>query len=267
MPDPKFIVRKKYLDCVADDGSTIIGYVAHLTWLGITVPYTSLLYVDPHGGVRRKERFFKPVEPETQPGSLEWKDPKLGISGTWKSTSSAIEETLFDSRWGKLQWNSHFPRASAVVHLADEPDLKGFGYVEDLTLTAFPWKIPLETLLWGRYLSERHYLIWIEFRARSTKNWTYFDDTPLQKVAIEEKTIDLQNGLVLRFSETRVLEQGRRILEIVERLNEHLPGLGKIMPHSFLNAQEWKWRSQGVLCKKQEIIDHGWIIHEKVMFK
>jgi hypothetical protein len=266
LADSPFTIRKTYIDCIDNDGRAIIGYVAQLTWLGITVPYTSLLYLDANGNVSHKTRFFNPIQLDTQPGIFQWSDAKLGVSGTWQSTSSPIEETLFSSSEGALRWNCRMPRSSALIHLEGEPDLQGLGYVEDLTLTAYPWKLPVETLFWGRYLSDKHCLVWIEFRGETTRKWITLDGARLQDVAIQESEIDFQNGSVLRFSGTQVLEQGGKIFEVVEELGKYVTGLKQIMPHSFLHAREWKWRSEGILYDGDTIIDRGWTIHEKVIF-
>jgi hypothetical protein len=267
MSDSQFTVRKTYIDCVANDGRAIIGYVAELTWLGVAIPYTSLLYLDAPGNITNKARFFSPVQPVIQPDVFRWNDPKLGVSGVWQSTSSPIEETLFDSSEGALRWNCRIPRSTALVRLDGEPDMKGLGYIEDLTLTVFPWKLPVETLFWGRYISEKHYLVWIEFRGQTTKSWISLDHTPLKNVVIGEHEVDLQKGLVLRFTNTKVLEQGGKIYEVVEGLSKHVPGFKQILPHSFLHAQEWKWRSEGILNDGEKIVDRGWAIHEKVIFR
>jgi hypothetical protein len=267
MGETSFIVEKTYIDCVGNDGRAIIGYVARMTWHGLSVPYTSLLYLDAAGTVTHKSRFSGPNQPEVVPGRFHWEDPQLGLSGLWRSTSSPINETLFESADGALHWNCRMPRAEALIHLNGEPDLSGLGYVEDLTLTVYPWKLPVETLFWGRFISAQHYLVWIEFGGETPRQWASLDGKPIQRAVISGERIGLDKGMALQFSNTTVLEQGGKIGEVVDGLSNYVPGFRQFLPHTFLHAQEFKWRSEGILLENGEAVDRGWAIHEKVIFR
>jgi hypothetical protein len=61
---------------------------------------------------------------------------------------------------GLINWTCHMPRAQATVQFHGEK-IAGLGYVESLTLSIPPSKLPFRTLRWGRHLSDRHWLVWI----------------------------------------------------------------------------------------------------------
>lgn len=262
-----FVIDKTYFDCVDDDGRAMIGYVAGLSWGGISVPYTSFLYAEKNGATRGKTRFSKPAEPLTGPDEYRWTDTRLGIAGVWRRADPPIQRTLFDSVRGSLHWDCCLPRATATVHVGASPELRGFGYVENLRLTAYPWEIPLETLLWGRYVSSEHSLVWVAFCGEDARQWMFYDGETVSTGDLHDSGIHLPNGIDLEFAETTVLEERGRISAAVEGLRKFVPGFTAIVPDGFRLSSDTKWKSRGILTKGNTVLDRGWVIHERVRFR
>ncbi len=60
-----------------------------------------------------------------------------------------------------LQWELVQLGSEARFHEEGKPRLLGLGYGERLILRQPPWKLGIRKLSWGRYLSERHFVMWL----------------------------------------------------------------------------------------------------------
>src|SRR5437868_4751481 len=108
-----FLLCKRYLDCVSDDGSVFIGYAASLRWSGLLMNYSSILQV----------RYDKEVEiditlqefsvPQVADSCIQWSSSHLNIAGTWKAIAQPIKRTLLESSIGSIEWNCLHPHARA----------------------------------------------------------------------------------------------------------------------------------------------------------
>ena len=63
-----------------------------------------------------------------------------------------------------VRWRCLQPRSRATVNLASGKVVKGLGFLERLDMTLAPWKLPIQELRWGRFLSDRESLVWIDWR-------------------------------------------------------------------------------------------------------
>jgi len=63
------------------------------------------------------------------------------------------------------------------------------------------------------------------------------------------------------------LESEKKIFSVVEKLIRYIPGFSKVIPISFLMAEEVKWLSKGELQIQGKTITSGMAIHERVNFK
>jgi len=262
-----FHLNKWFLDCVTDEGEAWIFYAAELRWHGLKVPYTSSMHYTPNAGTALHSRFRRISMPEKSGQSIHWQDVQFGVSGSWKAAAPSLKSRLVKSEDGYLDWNCLQPMSKVEMNI-DGRIVEGSGYAEQLIMTIEPWKIPMDELRWGRYTSGTDNIVWIELRGSERQQWLWLNDERLCRSTIEDDQIVIpEKGLILELKKDVVLESEKKILNVVKRLLRFVPGFNRSMPSRFLNSDESKWLSQGVLRKEAEVISTGWAIHECVRFE
>lgn len=268
MNNHPFHLDKWFLDFVSDDGESFIFYMAKLKYHGIAVPYTSIIHFDPKHGVKVSSRFKKVHYPiRNNDYLIEWNDPFFEIEGIWLADSNPIDQRVFDSEEGFLDWHCYQPSSEVTLKINGKKKY-GRGYAEQLILTAPPWNIPMDELRWGRFGSDAGSFVWIDLNGTSPKKWLWWNSEKIQNFSITDNELLLHNEhITLKLDRSVVLESENKIHSISKNLVEYIPGFNKIMPLQFLMAEEHKWLSKGLLFKGQEIISNGYAIHELVNFK
>lgn len=228
-----FHLSKWYLDCVSAEGEVFLAYCAELRWRTLCLHYASVLG---HSSSLREV----PV-PLWREGVLEWDAPSLGVRGRWEALDPPIQESLMD---GACQWRCLAPRARAEVRVADR-SIRGLGYAEHLTMTVAPWRLEIEELRWGRFLSETDGLVWIEWRGSNPVRLRWRNGIRCR----EESRLDLRDREVLR--------EGA----LVDTALAIIPNILKLFPSRIVGLRETKWRSRAALGATE-----GWAIHEVVVW-
>jgi len=262
----EFYLNKWFLDFVSESGETLIFYAAELTWKKFKVPYTSWLHYNKSSGIKQGARFRNLNFPEINETSINWKDKKFEISGKWEALSVPLNAKLFDSDEGFLDWNCLQPIANVEIEFKGKI-YKGYGYVENLKLTVAPWKIPMQELRWGRFLSTEFQIVWIEIKDVSKQQWLWINGERIDNVVIDDNYLAISSkNIRLEMDRAVVLESGKKIMEVVKDIINFIPGFNKAMPIKFLTADENKWLSHGKLFQNNELVADGWAIHEYVNF-
>jgi len=262
-----FHLSKWFLDFVSESGDAMIFYSAKLKWHGWSASYTSWLQFNTLSGVTLKSRFRNVQIPQLKDDLITWKDARFGVSGKWKSLAGVIKARLFDSEEGYLDWTCFQPASKVQLKIRDKV-LEGSGYAEQLILTIPPWKIPMDELLWGRFGSEGNTLVWIELREKERRKWLLLNGARIENCIIEDDHISLPGkDLFLKLDQGVKLESEKKIFSVVEKLIRYIPGFSKVIPISFLMAEEVKWLSKGELQIQGKTITSGMAIHERVNFK
>ena len=265
--DSKFNLLKWYLDCVNDKGEAIIIYAASLKFHGVKVPYNSIIYSTNNQKFIHKSRFRNLSFPKINGNSIIFNDKKYSISGSWKSSANEIHTRLFNSDNGTLDWHCLQPRSKSIVIIGKDNKFEGFGYAENLSLTIEPWKIPMTQLRWGRFTSETDYLVWIEIKSNPIKKWIWHNGSPISNCEISDEKITIKKtGIQLLFTNRRIIESEKKIFNIAKSLLSLIPRISNTITADFLNADETKWLSLGILKQNGIIKSQGWIIHEWVEF-
>ena len=262
-----FHLDKWFLDFTGENGEVMIFYASKLTWHGWSASYTSWLHYDAASGVRLKSRFRNVQIPQKKDDLITWSDTKFGVSGTWKSLANMIQERIFDSEEGFLDWKCYQPYSKVQLKMNDRV-LEGSGYAEQLILTIPPWKIPMDELRWGRFGSFENNMVWIELREKENRQWLWLNGEKIENCIIEDEFISMPDkDMVLNLDRGIVLEAEKKIFSVVEKIIRYIPGFKKVMPINFLMADEFKWLSKGELKSHNTILSSGMAIHELVKFK
>lgn len=251
------------MDCVSNDGDVFIGYAASLRWRGLAIHYSSTLKWQRGEDITSRTSLQKTSDPVLNGASLHWSAPRLSITGTWKTGAPPIERTIFQSNDGNIEWRCLQPHGTAEIYSGDETPIRGLGYAEHISITIPPWRLPIDELRWGRFLSKDDGLIWIDWRGPHPLSLIFHNGIQADGAIITEKDITLDGKeITLAFDTSHVLREGR----LIETALSMIPGINRILPASILRTHECKWRSHGILKRKEEIIGEGWAIHEVVRF-
>jgi hypothetical protein len=250
-----FELSKWYADCVSEEGDALIAYSGQLRYRRFSVSYDSVLAppVSAHS-LRRS-----PVS--AGENEVTWSAPALDFRGRWHRLDAEIRETVYRSDAGAVEWHCMLPKAAAAVELGSRK-LGGLGYVERLRLTVPPWRLPIARLRWGRFLSERNTLIWIDWEGEFRSRIVYWNGQRVHAASVENGGLVLEDGTHARFDCGKILRQGKLGSTVLHTI----PGLEKIAPPRIFLMDECKWLSCATLeCAGQEP-DTAWCIHEEVLW-
>lgn len=254
-----FSLSKWYLDCVTDTGDASIAYTGEVVWGKFRLRYASLLE---SAGARVTERHSlrNQIEPQIKNGRLHWGSNVLQADGEWEldwpaPKCAGIEKTIFRSPQGSVKWHCLAPNAKARLGTRS-----GLGYAEHLAVTVPPWKLPIQSLSWGRFTSDSHWVVWIDWRGEPSQRIVYANGEAVRAAVIEDGRVELANGAQLTMDRSLVLRDGPLGTAALSRI----PGIQKIFPARLLQVRECKWRSRGRLECQGGLILEGWTIHERV---
>ena len=252
---PHFSLAKWYMDCVSDAGEAAIVYSARVRWRGIRLAYCNLIWSDGASGKSAVSMHGATIHREEQ--QIVVASPQLGLQGQWTARAAPVERTVYAGKSGSVVWNCVQPAASVSLVIG-EKQLQGAGYAECLTLTLPPWQLPLRHLKWGRFVSDRDALTWIDWKGPYALRLAVHNGVSDENASISDTKIAWDGG-TLRMQEPSALRAGRLGSTVLPAA----PALRRIFPKSLFNVEEKKWRSWGIL----ETPDHesrGWVIHERV---
>ena len=258
-----FRLTKWYLDCVAVDGTVVIGYAARLHLHGVSVPFMQVLLSRP-GHPRRSHRSWTDLQtPVNQNGGFVWRVPTLGVDARWELRSPPVRRMLLDTAEGAVEWRCHLPCGPSHVSLQrDALEVDGLGCVEELEISIPPWKLPIESLRWGHFVSSNHDMTWIDWSGPHPLTLAFLDGVEQLEASVEDHHIDVAGGPCLKLLPGRELRSGAVSSEI------HLPpALARLVPGIAGAMFEHKWLSRGVLELPSDHTVEGWAIHERVRFR
>jgi hypothetical protein len=258
-----FHLAKWYFDCISDDGSFCIGYTALLQWKKFTLHYTSVL----HGGAKSTPRSFTSFLPSASPllinDRMEWSCKDIDAEGTWKRKFDLIERTLLENEQGSIHWSCLMPGADTTMRIGGDI-VSGLGYVELLEMTIPPWKLPIDELRWGRFLSQTDAIVWIEWRGSHPLRLVNHNGRMIECPTLDDSTIGSENDRwSLALDRSTVIRSG----PIIKTALKKIPGIEMVFPKNILHAEECKWLSWGSLRGGDHQLSNGFAIHEIVRFK
>jgi hypothetical protein len=251
---PSFKLSKWYLDCLTDAGDACIAYTGTVQRGMVRIHYSSLLEsTGSRVTVKHSLRNHNP--PSVQGASLCWSSDSLGVGGEWQSNALPLRETVFSSPEGSIDWHCLMPQA-----LARFRDRRGLGYVEHLTMTIAPWKLPIDTLLWGRFTSASDSVVWIDWQSESPRRLVFVNGKAASALKLGDDCIELADGSLLTMDRSLVLREG----PLGTTALSGIPGIRKTFPARLLEVNECKWRSRACWQAPGKPPVEGWAIHERV---
>lgn len=257
-------MEKWYLDCVAENGDAFIGYVARLRMRKVVLQYSSILLRDRRTGVHSESSLRQCQFPRIDQEKISLSSRGLSVTGEWITLSSSVERVWDIEGAGTMQWKCLQPLGRASVQIGKRAPLEGLGYVEQLTLTIPPWKLPFNELRWGHVLLESDAIVWIDWKGTTQESMVLKNGVQVPGCTIGDDEIRGDGStLNLRLREKIVLRNGK----LVSTALSMIPGISSLVPAGILNTHECKWLSQGQLVRPSLPPATGWAIHEVVRFR
>lgn len=250
---------KWYLDAVSDRGEVAMLYWASLRRGAFALHYGAALHRPADGPPTARYTLHPGAAPESGNGTrVDWVSTRLGIQAHWDGCDPAVGRTLLSTPDGAIRWDCTLPRASASVTIGPHA-VNGLGYVERLTMTLPPWRVPCDELRWGRFLSDREHLVWIDWRGQTPRTWVFADGTEHQAAEISTHAVTIADaGIHLEMGKSADLRTGtlrRTALSPLRWLVSLLP--------RWRHAREEKWLAAAALTTRYGT-SSGWVIHERV---
>jgi hypothetical protein len=255
-----FMLDKWYLDVSSARGDVAILYAARLRWGALRVRYASALE-DSSDGTHHESRTIRGIEPPRHDGDmLVWQNEPLRIDGRWHRDTPPVRRLLASSAAGSIRWSCHAPRARAQLHLGATV-YDGLGYAERLRLTMPPRALPFDTLRWGRHLSPRHALVWIDWRGAEHRCWVWLDGEAQPDAVVTDQGVSRLGG-----GAELCIGTGRDVVDraVLPAFADVLPALARRAVGPVATMHEHKRVERSAIVKAGERIDDGWTVRELV---
>lgn len=258
-PGNAFSLEKYYVDLVTAEGQYFIGYSARLSWGAIKIRYRAALHHPSLSGIDSGPSLSSRDNPVEGDSIFTWRNPKLGIDGQWRRLASAERLILLRKGEGVVDWRCIQPSAQVQLTTASGEVFRGLGYVEFLNLTIPPWHLGLRMLIWGRFVSEDHAIVWIAWRGEHDLTLLMCDGRRATNPKISDNKISCE-GFDLSLEHAETIREN----SIGETLVSKVPSILKAAPIEFLGGKEKKYVSLGKLVFADGSNHAGWVIHERV---
>ena len=252
---------------IDDSGRAAILYWGTARILGRTIGYASTFLApspvsdeptEPNFEQRATARRGDP--PREIAAGIEFHHRRLDLEAHFEPVEPPIERRLLETKTDFVDWSVRAPRARAKVRIG-ETTLEGWGYVETLRMTIPPWDLPIDTLHWGRALSNQSSAVWIRWEGSSPLSLLYLDGVEIADPEITTERVAGGRAVELTVAETL------RDAPIGPRLISSIPGISLLTPASILAAMETKWLSRASGLTETAETSPAWAIHEIVRFK
>jgi hypothetical protein len=265
MPDSRspFTLTKWYIDCVAADGRAVIAYWASLAWRKVVVTWQNVtLYEAGRPPISRSSLLPEPP-PEVAGDRITSRMSALECAIDIQSQQRPIEERLFDSDDGVVEWRAEAPAAAVSLELRGFAPVQGAGYAERIFLSIAPWRLPIRELRWGRWLdpAASRSVVWIDWRGACPKTWVFVDGIKATTAVVTDEVISA-GGVRVLLGERRTLHE-RAFADVVATIRP----LRAVVPKPLLAFREAKWFSAGVRLDGDAAAQTGTAIHELAVFR
>jgi hypothetical protein len=255
-----FRLQKWYLDLVTGDGTAVWCHAAQLRLGAVPLQWSAVIYTAPDRPSEETTSLRGLELPHAENEVLTWRSRPLAFDGAWEPMQPPISATLLESDAGAIRWNCWMPAARVRAEWRGAT-LSGLGYAESLELSIAPDRLPFRVLRWGRHVSDRHSVVWIEWDREARRQWCWLDGVERSGASASAGGVALGAGMRLQFTDTRsLLATTPRT-----RLADVIPRLGATLARWLVDVRENKMVSCSALVAPDgAILDTGWAIHETV---
>lgn len=252
-----FNLEKYYFDAVDAQGQTFIGYSARLHYLGLSLCYAQSLFLDQNKKAHLATSFKNHEKPEV--GEAFRCTTKLYQMSAEPLTGRSFGERLYhQTDLGYVEWHCIGPAQDIRVTIKNQRNFVGQGYIEKLTMTIKPWHLPIDALIWGRFIGRKHSAVWIHWEHSQVQSWLFINGHKQSAASITNSFVHSDHWHLALSNESTLIA--------CRPFKEHTKLVGMLTPSSMRHMHEQKWLAKGHLTAGDEE-DQGWVIHERVTFK
>lgn len=252
------------MDVTAGSGETAILYWGRLRSVGLSIVWSSALSVGPDEAPSSRSSLARVPEPAAVDDGIRWRHRALHVEAAWRPTAPRFARTLLETPRGTIEWTCIAPAAEASV-IVDGRTVTGLGYVERIEMNIAPWRLPIETLEWGRALGDGRSLVWIRWHGPCPLVLALIDGQRSSLVALDEGGVQA-GEVVVDLARVRVI----RDAPLGESVLRTIPLPRRLQPASLSAMHESKWLSRAEFRSAAGPTDgapiRGWAIHERVRF-
>ena len=258
-----FQLRKWYVDCVTADGTAFVGYAARIRLGAVVVPYQAYLLCPPGEPARSRYSFGDSTLPTVGAEGLEWVSDGLSLGSRWTRKVPSVRRTLLDDQEIGVQWRCHIPAGVARVEGISSTPKSGEGYAEEVVLVGDPRKLPIDELLWGRFVAPEQSLTWIRWIGPKPLTLVAHNGVVDPGATVEAGRVRARDGRCsLDLPEQRVLRDST----VGATLFPDLTLLRRLIPRQLRDLRETKWLSRvRSECPGASDVE-GWALHERVQW-
>jgi hypothetical protein len=258
-----FALTKWYMDCVDPTGRAVIAYWASLSWHKVALTWHNIAVYEPGHPPHERTSLVPVPAPEYRDGAVTWRTRALDASVESRTRYAKACARLLDEPYGVIDWCCDAPASVTRVEVAGHAPIHGTGYAEHLVLTALPWRLPIDELRWGRWISSDadRSVVWTDFRGPSPRTWVFVDGVERPGATVGDREV-VAGGAALALNGTRTLH-ARALRDVVRSI----PVLLELFPESLLALSEHKSLSTGTYHEGDMTPLSGSAIHEVVRFR
>ena len=239
-----FRLWKYYLDCVGADGTACIGV------RGRPAPgdrshcaMPPLLECAPDGTRRERHTYRRVPEPVGSGAGIDWECEPLGVSAQLAGAGARARGDPAEQRGGPGRLASaRAARRCAASTGRQPPRWSGGATSNGWSSTIEPWRLPLDTLYWGRFHSAHGRAGVDRLGGPVRLRHVLHNGELLADASFDDQVLRFEPGLELQLEVTRTIHDAPVVAAI-----ERLPRVLRRVPPSFMAAREVKWLSQARL--------------------
>jgi hypothetical protein len=258
-----FTLTKWYFDCVTANGRAVIAYWASFAWRNVAMTWQNVTVYEPGRLPVSRSSLVPGPQPEVTGDTIACRMPELECAVNVESRQRPIEERLFDSDDGAVEWRAEAPAAAVRFELNGFAPMLGSGYAERTFLSVPPWHLPIRELRWGRWLdpAASRSVVWIDWRGAHPRTWVFVDGIKAPGAVVTDESVSA-GSVRIALGERRTLHE-RTFADVAATI----PPLRVLVPKSLLALREAKWCSAGVLLDGGAPARTGTAIHEVAVFR
>jgi hypothetical protein len=167
-----------------------------------------------------------------------------------------------DDRLG-VDWHCHLPAAAGEVELSGGPPLRGSGYAEELIVQGDLRALPIQRLLWGRFIADGQNLVWIRWDGPRPLTIVIHNDAMHSDASLDEGRVSMPGGYgALDLTERRILRDS----DVGFAAFPDQAWLRRLIPPKLRDVHETKWLSRARWCQRGLPDVEGWAVHERVLW-
>lgn len=249
-------LEKWYFDVISPQGDVFVGYdvkVTCLRFLRLKVAASLWRIADKKWDlVPLPTRHHSPVVT-----AANIQVQCRGGAGEWRTFCPPVHITLLETDSLKIEWECFAPGARAEFADPEIGTVSGLGYAERLLIYGKPWRIPIETLYWGRMVAEGFSLVWIKWHGPVPITKVWLNGVQCANASVSDEIVSTSSG-------TLTIPRGESLR--AARLGDTVKNLKfpiwRWLAKKLGFIDEKKWLCEAIWNGREGTQVKGWCIHE-----